>query len=256
MTLSRRRLVCPLLIDIGSSGTITLPYFYHTVCPCLYEELHKLLKYRYEQQGYYSQKQSFPQIYRENLNHTFIKTLLRPCGFSQERPLLQHESWKVAWQTYLNAVSQRGQVSAPGLAPISSHLHNNNNSTTTERKNNNEPDAYDPLLGTLSLPIPVSIPISKDSINEETTTTTMMEFFRVDAFIPIHVQMYHVMRRVMNPLEMWDIIAIGIVVPTHQTDYFVKAVRNMQESIIDQSSSKQTLPNILLYDSKGLQFRL
>ncbi|KAH9597659.1 hypothetical protein LSM04_006518 [Trypanosoma melophagium] len=249
MTLSQRRLVCPLLIDIGSSCTVTLPYIYHTVCSSLHEELHTLMEHRFKQKGEYPQKQQFSQVYTENRIHTSMKTLLRPCGFSTEHPLLQHESWKVAWQTYLNAVSERGQVSAAGSAPIS-HLHN-----TTE-KEYDESQVFFPLIGTLA-PLPVPVHIPKDSINEETTTMMMMmEFFRVDAFIPIHVQMYHVMRRVMDPLGMWDLVAVGIVVPTHRTDYFVKAVKDMKKSRIGQYHLKHSLPNILLYDSKGLQFRL
>ncbi|KEG09825.1 hypothetical protein DQ04_04571010 [Trypanosoma grayi] len=242
MVLPQRRLVCPVLLDIGSSRAVALPYFYREVCPSLHRELRQIMARRGEQD---------PLLLRRspNVTATLVDSWVRPCGFSPESPLLQHESWRDAWQTYICAVRQRGEVSVAGAAPIRA---------TTANAAAKSRDVNDiPLCGTLALPIPVHVSDANGGSEAGASTRRItMEFFRVDAFIPVYVQMCHVMRRIIAPQNTCDVPAIGVVVPNHHTDYFIEAAKGMREGTASQQHSARMVPNILVYNTNGLQFRL
>ncbi|RNF09789.1 hypothetical protein TraAM80_01923 [Trypanosoma rangeli] len=81
----------------------------------------------------------------------------------------------------------------------------------------------------------------------------MMEFFfRVDAFIPVYVQMYHVLRRLLEPSNPCGAMAVGVVLPTHHTGYFIDAVRRMRRgaSRLPHSAGPgggESVPPVLVY---------
>ncbi|EKF38099.1 hypothetical protein MOQ_001694 [Trypanosoma cruzi marinkellei] len=229
MTLSRPQLLCPVLLDIGSSRSVTLPQFHDEVRPSLLKEVDRILARQAE-------RSRLPQQSSAALA-TSPELWIRPCGFSAEQPLLQHDSWKMPWQAHIHAVRQRGRMPSAAAAP----------QIGRERETV-------PLFGTPSLPL--SVCVSNTAAKGEEGVTMMMDFFRVDAFIPVHVQMYHVMRRILERRDLWDVAAVGVVVPTHHTEYFMDAARRMHERVSRSTlSACDDVPNVLVYNPKGLQFQ-
>ncbi|RNC50560.1 hypothetical protein TcCL_ESM12387, partial [Trypanosoma cruzi] len=233
MTLSGRQLLCPVLLDIGSSRSVTLPQFHQEVRSSLLREVDRIL-------ARHGEHSRLPQQSSAALA-TSPKLWIRPCGFSAEQPLLQHDSWKMPWQAHIHAVRQRGRM--PSAAAAAAAAPQIGLETETA-----------PLFGTLSLPL--SVRVSNAAAKGEECVTMMMEFFRVDVFIPVHVQMYHVMRRILERRDLWGVAAVGVVVPTHHTEYFMDAARRMHERVSRSTlSGCDDVPSVLVYNPKGLQFQ-
>ncbi|CBH15063.1 hypothetical protein, conserved [Trypanosoma brucei gambiense DAL972] len=242
MSLTTRRPFCPVLLNIGSSRAVTLSHFHAKVCPSITATVKQTIRELDDEASPNHQR-------RQESCFSSGELRLRPYGFSPERPQLQHESWSYAWHSYLNAVRLRGEVSAAGVAPLPP-------TATSANSTSHNDDEFFPMTGTLTLPVPVVVPTSN---NEPSNETIMMEFFRVDAFIPVRVQMYHVMRRLIKMQAVWNnMVAIGIVVPTHEVEYFISAARAAHAS--DGERTPDALlsrkPSVLVYDPEGLRFQV
>ncbi|RNF14785.1 uncharacterized protein Tco025E_05880 [Trypanosoma conorhini] len=218
--------LCPVLLDIGSSRAVTLPCFLQVVRPSLLVEVGRILS-----------RQRAPHL---PLRHSpadlaaSLEPWIRPCGFSTEQPLLQDESWNMPWQAYLSALRQRGQMTSAAAAADAS----------MKRR---EPDAL-PLVGTLALPVPICAPST--TADGAKAAPMMMEFFRVDAFIPVHVQMCHVLRRLLDPQRPCGAVAVGVVAPAHRADYFIDAARRLRAG-----AAGGCVPPVLVYGPGGLRFQ-
>ncbi|KAG8347312.1 hypothetical protein TRVL_01869 [Trypanosoma vivax] len=231
--------ICPVFINIGSSRAVTLPCFFGTLYPSIQTEARRIARQRGFGEGprECNAASSLPAVGTGSMP---VDVRLRPCGLSQHKPCLQHESWKCIWETYIAAVRERGEVSAPGVAPIAQ----SGTATST---------CGFPLAGTRTLP--VSLADTTTQCGEGVKETTM-EFFRVDDFIPVHVQMLYLVRRLLGSCDdsPLSVVAIGVVAPTHEVSYFESALSDVRDGT--KSAVDRCVPSVLVYSPEGLKLRI